>query len=167
MTDLENQNINPEIQDQESTDYIDAINELKNNSVPKDKYERVLAENKKLLKSLTSNVPDELQGMAPKKPDIKEAIQPLADRNNHMLSLEFAEASLAYREAVIANGGRDPYLPQGDGANLTAKDYEDAKAMELALKHCIEVADGDSAVFTNEWNRIYVPNPMNQAIRRK
>jgi len=165
MAELENNNIEQQPQNQnEDQDYIDAINEIKANSVSKDKYDRILAENKKLLKSLTKG--EGMEVPAPKKPSIKEAVAPLADRDNQMLSLEFAEQSLAFRQAVMDAGHRDPWLPQGPNAVITQEHYDNAKNMEQVFKHCIEVAQGDSAVFTNEFNRFYKPDPMNYNGRR-
>ena len=151
---------------QEEMDYIDVINDLKANTVSKDRYDRLLADNKKLLQSISKG--ESIEGTpAPKTPTIKEAVAPLADRDNITVSLEFAKQSLAFREAVIAAGKRDPYLPQGDDVAPTSNDYERASKMEKAFKHCIEVADGDEAVFLNEWNRIYLPSPMGQARGRR
>ena len=164
MIDDNNLELTPQDQDG-AQDYIDTINELKNNSVPKDKYDRILQENKRLLKSIANGEGIEVQ--APKTPTIEETVAPLADRENQMLSLEFAEKSLAFRDAVMAKGKRDPYLPQGEDITLTAQNYETAQKMADALKHCIEVADGDEAVFLNEWNRIYVPSPIGQARGRR
>lgn len=166
MAELEKEQLENE-EEQENMDYIDIINEMKENSVSKDKYERVLAENKKLLKTLSKGESLDPQVMAPKKPTIEEAVAPLADRENQLLSLDFAKQSLAFREAVMAKGHRDPYLPQGEGITPQTADYEDAEAMARAFQHCIEVADGDNAVFLNEFNRIYRPNPINGASRRR
>lgn len=150
--------------DQENQDYIDAINELKNNSVSKDKYDRVIAENKKLLKSLTSG--EQIEVPAPKTPTIEETVAPLADRSSELFNLDWAEKTMAFREAVMSRGLRDPFLPQGPGVVPTDRNRENARAMETALKHCIEKADGDNAVFLAEWNKIYQPDPMRMAGRR-
>lgn len=139
-------------------DYIDTINTLRANSVPKDRYDRVLAENKRLLDSLASG--EQVEVVAPKKPDIKETLVALGDRENNALSLEWAQQSLAFREAVIVNGGRDPYLPQGPNAQITQEDMISADKMAWVLQHCIDVADGNQAVFANEFNRYHKPETL-------
>ena len=66
---------------QEEMDYIDVINDLKANTVSKDRYDRLLADNKKLLQSISKG--ESIEGTpAPKTPTIKEAVAPLADRDN-------------------------------------------------------------------------------------
>ena len=67
MAELENELKRNEEVVVDNTDYIDAIKELKQNSVDKDKYDALKAENKKLLEAMINGT--ELQSQSAEKLD--------------------------------------------------------------------------------------------------
>ena len=48
----------------------------------------------------------------------------------------------------------DPFLPQGKQIAATSDDIKSANRVAEALKDCVEYANGDSQLFTNELQRI-------------
>lgn len=79
-----------------------------------------------------------------------ELFKPKKELNN----LEFGVKTLALRDKIMEEGGIDPFLPQGSKVRITAEDREAANRVAECMKHCIEVADGDSEIYTRELMRI-------------
>lgn len=130
-------------------DYLAAINELKQNSVDRQKYEELKAENKKLLDSIVNGTEVALP------PSEKKSIEEL--RANYLkedqTNLEYIQNALALREAIMAEGKPDPFLPVGEQILPTDEDVAAANKVASVLQECVDYADGDSAVFTNELQR--------------
>ena len=131
-------------------DYIEAIKNLKQNSVDRQQYEDLKAENKKLLDSIVNGVSVEVEEQKPKK-SIEELRAELLDENN--TNLQYIEKTLELREALIAEGQPDFFLPIGKQILPDDSDIAAANKVADVLKECVEYAQGDSSVFTNELQR--------------
>ena len=132
-----------------SQDYITEIQNLRDTTVPKDEYNRLREENKRLISSLAKGETIE----QPKaKPDINTLRKQVFD-NEHQSNLEYWGNVLALRDAILDAGQTDPFLPQGHKVVPTAEDYECAQRVATVVKECIDYADGDSQLFTNELMR--------------
>lgn len=135
--------------DDMTPDYLAAINELKANSVDRQKYEELKAENKKLLDSIVNGTEVAL----PK--DEKKSIEEL--RANYLKedqsNLDYISNALKLREALMAEGEPDPFLPVGEQILPTDEDVATANKVASVLQECVDYADGDSNVFTNELQR--------------
>lgn len=132
--------------------YIDAINEMKKNYVPREKLQQVEADNKKLLEALVSGKEIDLPQQA-EKPDINELRAKLFGKDSDLSNLEYVENALKLRAALIEAGERDPFLPVGDRVQLTAEHYDKAQQIADGLQSFVDFADGDSGVFTAEYQR--------------
>lgn len=132
-----------------NTDYIAAINELKQNSVDRSKYDQLRAENKKLLDSIVNGTPVEVKVEDKKSIEELRAAYLKEDQSN----LEYITNTLKLREAIIAEGKPDPFLPIGNQIMPTDEDVATANKVAQVLQECVDYADGDSAVFTNELQR--------------
>ena len=131
-------------------DYIGEIQKLRDNTVSKEDYERLREENKRLISSLANG---ESIGIEPEaKPDINELRKKVFE-NEHQSNLEYWENVLNLRQALIDSGENDPFLPYGHKIVPTTEDVECANRVAEVVKECIEYADGDSQLFTNELNR--------------
>jgi hypothetical protein len=133
----------------DNTDYIEAIQTLKQNSVDRSKYEELRAENKRLLQAVVNGQPAEEQ-VEVAKPDINELRKALTKEQTN---LEYVTAALKLREAVIAEGGEDPFVPVGSKYTPTAADYERANRVATVLQEMVDEADGDPQIFLNEYQR--------------
>ena len=134
----------------DNTDYIAAIKELKENSVDRSKYEQLRAENKKLLDSIVNGT-EVAHPAAEQKKSIEElrAAYLKEDQSN----LEYITNTLKLREAIMAEGKPDPFLPIGEQIMPTDTDIATAQKVADVLQECVDYAEGDSAVFTNELQR--------------
>ena len=54
---------------------------------------------------------------------------------------------------MIAEGKPDPFLPIGKQIMPTNEDIEAANRVAEVFQSCVDYAEGDSAVFTNELQR--------------
>lgn len=131
--------------------YLDEINNLKANSVSKEEYDKLKAENSELLKSIVNS----------RTPEKEEPKTPVVDINELRANfkkedpsnLEYVQNALKLRDAIIAQGGTDPFLPQGKKIIPTEQDIEAANRVASVLKECVDYANGDSQLFTNELYR--------------
>ena len=150
----ENENENVVVEDN-TNDYIDQIKKLKESSVSKDDYNKLKADNKKLIDALANGT--QLEGKVEPKIDAVEKINELRKKlfgkGNNLNNLEYCKTAVELRDALIENGNRDPFLPFGHNVVTTESDNESAERVASVLKECIEYADGDSDIFTNELQR--------------
>lgn len=136
----------------DNTDYIDAIKELKQNSVDRSKYEQLKAENKKLLDSIVNGREIEVPTTVEKQ-SAEELRAKLFNKDNHMNNLQYVETALALRNTLIENGEEDPFVPQGKKTICTEEDRAAAQRVADVFQQCVDYADGDSEIFTMELMR--------------
>ena len=150
MEEKELQSVPGEVDDM-TPDYIAAINELKQNSVDKAKYDALRLENKKLLDAVVNGQTVEAQASKP-----QESIQDLREKlfnNDDQTNLEYITNALALRNALIESGQPDPFVPCGSKYTPTQADYEKANRVATILQEMVDEADGDPNVFRNEYQR--------------
>lgn len=154
MENLENQRIEEiDNQTQETgVDYVSAINELKKNTVSKERYSELEAENKKLLNSLINgdpykSVPEHTA------PDRIKCLKKYKE-NNFSSNLEFWKNFLDLREATIVEYGKDPivtgsYNKDTEGHSVEASyGEEDAMVEQMdIIKNCIDNSNNDPETF--------------------
>lgn len=133
-----------------TTDYIEAIKELKQNSVDRAEYDKLRAENKKLLDSIVNGQSIEIEAKEPKK-----SLEELRDAylKEDQTNLEYITNTLNLRKALIEEGKPDPFLPIGNQILPTDEDVATANKVAQVLQECVDYAEGDSAVFSNELQR--------------
>lgn len=153
---MENENsrieaTNPDLDGMEQ-DYISAINEIKANSVPKDSYAKLKEENQKLLRSLMNGETISAE-IAKPKANIEELHKKFTTPNSQLSNLEFVKTTLELRDARIEAGYPDPFLPIGKQIAPTAEDIQKAEKVASIYQECIDYADGDSELFTQELMR--------------
>lgn len=151
---MENENINTNESKQENVndgiDYIAAINEMKQNSVDKKKYDSVVAENKRLLDALVEGKQIE----TPKNNDTVDVGELRKKLYTQDLSnLEYIKTTLQLRQAIIDSGEQDPFLPCGNHVTITHDMIEAAEHTADVLQQCVDFAEGDSGIFTAELQR--------------
>ena len=138
--------------EQDTNNYIEAIKEIKANSVSKQAYDKLREENKQLLDSLINGKEIELPKQ--KEPvDIDKIRSKLFDEDRPLSNLEYVSNALKLRDALLERGERDPFLPYGQNISPTDEDIIKADRVATVMKECIEYADGDSELFTNELMR--------------
>ena len=136
-------------------DYLAAIKELKENSVNRSEYEKLRAENKKLIDAVVNGQSGQEEPVFTKhsKEQIDDLRNELFNSPKELNNLEYITKAMELRAALMENGEPDPFLPVGKQISPTRDDLEGAEKVAQVYKECIEYAEGDSEVFTNELMR--------------
>ena len=132
--------------------YIDALKRMQENTVPKEEYKKLQDENRKLLNAFVN-------GEQIEQPETKVVTE--EDLNNlrktlfdsELNNLDYVDTALKLRKALIDNGQADPFLPVGSQISPTAEDVAAANRVADVMQACIDYADGDSELFTQELQR--------------
>ena len=151
----ENENENVAVVEDNTNDYIAQIKNLKENSVSKEDYDKLRLDNKRLIDALANGTPMEgkVEPKVSSVDKINELRTKLFGKVSNLNNLEYCKAAVDLRDALIENGERDPFLPFGHNVVATDSDYETANRVATVMKECIDYADGDSDIFTNELQR--------------
>lgn len=141
--------------EQDTNNYIEAIKEMKANSVSKDAYKKLQDENKKLLESLIAGETIE----APKttveeKVDLNALRKHLDEAES---PIDYCKTSLKLHEETLKQLGYNDYLPNGKKIRPTKEDEEKANLFIEQIKECIDYADGDDQLFIQELQRRTYP----------
>lgn len=151
----------------ENQQYIDAIRDLKANSVSKERYNKLIEENKNLLNSLVNG--ESVATATPAQPELPP-IQDLVNemRTQQLSDIEFVEKALEFRDRVLAETGEDCFVSKGHNITPTQESYIAAQRTADIYRECLEYANGDNKVFMNELMR-RMPNdgPVAQSRYRK
>ena len=136
-------------------DDLAAIKELKENSVNRSEYDKLRAENKRLIDAVVNGQPGQEEQVVVKhsKEQIDDLRNDLFNSPRELNNLEYVTKAMELREALMENGEPDPFLPVGKQISPTRDDIEGAEKVAQVYKECIEYAEGDSEVFTNELMR--------------
>ena len=151
-------------------DPVQAINELKQNSVSKEMYNKVVEEKNKYLKALIDG--NQVAEAQPKEPvDIDALRSDLFSGKKDLSNLEYAQKALELRNALIDSEGVDIFVGRGSKLTPTNEDYEAAQRVADTFQQCIDVAQGDSEIFTRELMRLTedvapLTSKINPKIRR-
>lgn len=141
------------VEEMNNEQYIAAIEELKASTVSRDAYNKLRNENKQLLDALVSGqqLP---QTQTEEKPNVEDLRKKLFSTDGNDLSnLEYVETALSLRNSLIEAGERDPFLPYGDKVDITSEQIDTAEKVANALQEMVDFAEGDSGVFTAEYQR--------------
>ena len=154
MAEEEKINVTGTVEDN-TQDYLAAIKELKENSVNRSEYDKLRAENKRLIDAVVNGQPGQEEQVVVKhsKEQIDDLRNDLFNSPKELNNLEFITKAMELREALMENGEPDPFLPVGKQISPTRDDIEGAEKVAQVYKECIEYAEGDSEVFTNELMR--------------
>ena len=134
------------------TDYVAAIEEMKRNTVSREQFDKMKQENKRLLDALTSGQTIEQKVEAPAKKTVAELANALMNGSSN--NLNYCKTALELRERMMEEGMDDPFVPRGQKISPTREDYELAQRVADGIQSCIDYADGDSELFTQELQRI-------------
>ena len=134
--------------------YIDKINEIKNNTVSKAEYEKLKAENNTLFEAAMKGPALGTSTEVPK-PTAQELINKLYGTDCSKLSdLEYVEGVCDLRDVLLETHGIDYMVPTGTQYQADYNDKASANKVYEGFRHCIEIADGDNAIFLQELGRI-------------
>lgn len=159
---MENDNETKEVLDSQengtASDYMEVINDLKKNTVSKEEYDKLREENKMLLKNIANNVPAPSDDEPKQEPvDVNKLREELFNTDNQdMTNLEYITKVMELRKALMDRGERDPFLPSGQNILPTDEDIKTANRVAEVYQSCIDIADGNPDIFTQELQRVTV-----------
>lgn len=157
MENQENKQPNPNVVDN-TPDYLAEIERLKSNTVDKTQYEKLLEDNKKLIQTIARNDEKTKANEAAKNNeqpiDINKLREKMFNPNNTLNNLDYIQSALQLRKGLMDKGEPDPFLPIGNKITPTAEDIETAERVAKAFQSCVDYADGDPELFTQELQRI-------------
>lgn len=137
------QPIPEEVENTTGEKYIQTIKELKENSVSKEEYEKILKERNELIDVLKV-------GGTIDNPDVKEDTKELRNKlfNTELSNLEYIDTALKLRKNILEETGEDIFVAKGNGVVNTPTDYQQAQRVADILTQLVEEAEGSSAYFT-------------------
>lgn len=140
---------------QQEMNIVEMIDDMKKNTVPVEKYNKLLNENRDLVNRIINGSDDEDDDEEEEETlDVKtcrdEFLKTFGDSSN----LTIAKNVLKLRKAIIESGGNDPFLPFGRNVRVTDEDVRKAQNVANVFEHCIEYAGDDPAAFTTELMRL-------------
>lgn len=141
-----------------NSDYLDAINDLKQNTVSKEAYAKLKEDNKRLLDALVNG--DQIEAETETTVDVDELRSRLFGGKEELNNLEFVSHALKLRQACIDKGERSPFLPVGDHVTITSDMLAKEQRVADVLQDCVDFADGDSGVFTAQLQRCIKDTPL-------
>jgi hypothetical protein len=136
--------------------YLDTINELKQNTISREEYDKIRNENKTLLEAIVNGKTEDAaaSGSSPT-PTTDELRNKIFGKNCEDLSdLEFVKGLCDLRDSLLEETGVDYFAPTGSQYSADFNDAQTAQKVYDGFRHCIEVADGDNEIFIQEMTRI-------------
>ena len=139
--------------DETTQDYIATIKKLKENSVDREKFEKLEAEHKRVLDEIVNGRSTDEEVQQEVLPTIAELRKEMFNGERDLSNLDYVTKALQLRDQLIAKGEPDPFLPYGQQISPSEEDIAAANRVASVLKECVDYAQGDSSVFTNELQR--------------
>lgn len=156
--------IEPATEPTTENNYIEQIKKLKESTVDRSAYEKVIAENKQLTQAL---VDGNYATAVKAEPDV--SIEDLAKgflTGNHT-NLDYISNALKYRQAVLDKYGEDVFVSQDPTKSPTEADYATASRIAETLQGIVDYANGNADVFQSELQRVLVDPVIPSATRHK
>lgn len=135
-----------------ASDYLQNLDALRKATVSKEAYDKLLEDNKKLSKALAEGSFTEKEKEETIEISSEEAKKSLFD-GKRKTDLELFTEALNLRDAVLREGGRDPFLHSDPEYIPTEQDKINAKRVADNIKEAIDYADGDPEIFRMELKR--------------
>ena len=131
----------------QAEDYIQALGELKANSVDKSEYERLLSENAKLTNALAQGIRVEEEKEEPVNiPELRKKLL----NTQYKTDLEYFKAMKTLRDAILEQEGIDPFV-NSTAENVSAE-TDRAERVSKLIDFALEEADGDPVKFSAIFN---------------
>ena len=145
--------------DMDASTYIDNLKALKESTVDKKEYQKLVEENKKLSVALLNG---ETFSTEKKEKEPTQSIQELNAnfRKDNQTNLEFWKNTLKLRDAVIDSGKPDPFLPVGHELIASEDDKEKANRVADVIKNIIEESEDSPEVFNALLQKTLVDDPL-------
>ena len=130
----------------EDINLLEEVKQLKENTVPKEEYDRILARNKELTHNFMQNQREQEKQ---EDPDTIESLREelYGDNRKEMTNLESVTKMLKLRQKVIDSGKPDPFLSSEANASYSEDEVRTAERVADGLQSMVDEADGNAAYF--------------------
>lgn len=157
------------------SDYIETIRKLKESTVPKEEFEKVKENNKKLLDAILNDQqveqPEGKKTVEELKADYKKLKQELSQaQEDGITNLEYVDKALRLRKTAMNLGLQDPFVPNNSFPGPDDNDFKTAQKVADKLQECVDEADGNPAVFRNLFEQAVRDDsklPLNNSKKRR
>lgn len=154
-------------------EYVEAVKKMKETMVPREKYDKVMSENKTLMAAVIDgkDLPEGFtqaasQGKGRTASELRKALF----SGKEMTNLEYVSTALELRDKIIEEEGpeADPFaggkrhIAQSNPRDVQ-RDHETADAVAEKLRECVKRAEGDPKAFNAYMSTILADDPMAMA----
>ena len=146
MNEIENNQVIGQEETDNDLDLLEEIKNLKNNSVSKEEYNKVIEKNKSLMKQIINGVGTRQETDEPI--DLQEVRKDIFERNDKLSNREFWKQVLTLRKERLEKEGVDVFCPRGNKTRYTREDIETANHLAETIQHIIEDSEENPALFT-------------------
>ena len=154
MEDLENINqAETSATEPDTGAYISAIKDIKANSVSLSEYNKMKQERDDLLNSIVQGNANFKEEEIKEEPVDVDALRNKIFNSESISNLEYIDSSLKLRKELMNRGEPDIFVPHGSQYSPESEDYIKADKVATVLQECVDIAAGDSEVFTRELQR--------------
>ena len=129
-----------------AADPMTLLEELKKNSVPKEEYDKAIAERNRYFQAASNNYKQEEVEIV-EKPDINELRKDWLNCDESVRGLDYWKKTLALRNALIDSGQPDPFVPTGRKISPTPADFNGADKVASVVQYCIDNCGDDPDSF--------------------
>lgn len=152
----EQQTVSGEEKGQESDtvkDLISALNEIKQNTVPKETYDKLRKDNQMLMETIVNGQTQQTDVEQDiNVDDLREEL--FGNKRRDLSNREYVEKMLELRKGLMKRGEQDPFVMKaGKMSSPEQGDFEKAERLANSLQECVDIADGNDDVFNNEFQR--------------
>lgn len=132
-------------------DLLNEVKQIRENSVPKEKYEELLAEKKKLIRDFVyGGDSTEVKETEPTIEELRSKI--FGDNVEQMSNREFWQNVSKLYHTRLEQDGENIFLPKGKKTRYERKDYEVVSSMMETIDSMLEDTVDNPALFTNLFN---------------
>lgn len=133
-------------------DLLNEVKKLKENSVPKEEYDKLLAEKKKLMRDFVYGSGDSTD-VGETKPSIQELRETIFGDNCEQLSNRdfWKSVSELYHER-LEKDGKNIFLPKGQKTRYKREDYEMVNSMMETIDSMLEDSQDNPSLFNTLFN---------------
>lgn len=134
-----------------ANDYIETINQLKANSVSKEEFLKLKAENKQLLNAIATN--QNIEVAAEPKRDIAELRKEIFQNHSKLSNRELVSDIMELYDRELENGV-NIFMPTDPNYIPTTDDVTQIDNMVAGMKSALEIAGNSDLIFNQEMERI-------------
>lgn len=148
---IEGLNVEGQGTDPNDFDLLNEVKKIKENSVPKEKYEELLAEKKKLMREFVYG--GDSAEVKEAKPTIEELRSKIfGDNVEQMRNRDFWQNVSDLYHARLEQDGENIFLPKGKKTRYERKDYEVVSSMMETIDSMLEDTIDNPSLFTTLFN---------------